>query len=107
MIINQNNKNGDNIVNVHQGITARILTEEIKHQVLLQLKKYNATGVAIHFEYSSETEQFVEQIRRFLQEKRFNVSCISKMMSGTPKGAFSIEPPKDNLGWAYIRIGSL
>src|SRR5262249_20217636 len=100
MNINQYNKNGDNIVNVYEEITTRALTEERKDQILSQLKEYNATGVVIHFEYSSETEQFVQEIVQFLKMNTFAINCVHHIMSGLPRDGFFIEPPKDNLGWA-------
>jgi hypothetical protein len=108
ILYNQSNIFGDNHnhFNIHQGATPRKFTAEIKNKILVQLKEYNAVGVAIHFEYGDEAEQFVQQIEQFLKTRGFEVNCYPKMMSGIPRGVFSIEPSKDTSNWAYLRIGS-
>ena len=62
--INQKNIFGPNIITITYP-EDRNLTEYIKKEIIQNLKKLSVNAVAIQFDHSGETEEFVEKYHLF------------------------------------------
>lgn len=105
MNYSQTNKYGDNIINVTHNQATRTLTNEMKREIRTRLNFNKISGIAIHYQWSNEIKQLLDDLLVFLKQNFYGqISITSHMLSEMP--AFLVEPPtKDTKDWAYIRMG--
>ena len=94
------------VVNV--GNQQRELTNIQKNDILNQLQTLGVRSVAIHFEYDSETKNFVQNLVYFLKNKGYVVYGDNDLRqgSGISKNEFTIIKHPSDPDFAIIRIGT-
>lgn len=102
-----NNQVGNNVIYNISANFSRVLTIEMKNQILVTLTKLVVTSVTIRFVESSETKEYVGFLSEFLKSNGYNVFSNGVLFSEIQRNEFTIEKHPSDVTFAKITIGSI
>jgi len=83
------------------------LSDELKQEIISLLNSLSVSQVAIRYEHSAETKEFVQVIARFLESNGFKVYQNGVIHSEIQRNEFTIQKHPSDPAFAKITIGPI